>query len=99
MSCRGTHFPPIGTSLAEELPVGENPDHRFLAVLGQHRHLHLAFLDEEDGVGDVALAVDLLVFRVPLDGFSKPRPAHKSPRIKTARYINMSRVGHRVPPS
>ena len=58
---------PQQTPFAEELPLAENTDHRFLAVLGQDRDLDLALLDEKHGVGDVALAEDFLVPGVSLD--------------------------------
>ena len=72
----------IEAGFPEELPFGENGDDRFLAVLGQYRDLDLAVLDEKHGVGDVALAENLLVFRVPFDRLSRPCPAKKSPGIK-----------------
>jgi hypothetical protein len=89
----------VETSFAEELPLRENPDHRFLAVLGQYRHLHLAPLDEEDRVGDIALAVNFLVLLVSLDGFSRPGLAQKRPGIKGALYLKLCDVGHGGPPS
>jgi hypothetical protein len=51
-------------------------------VLGQDGELDLAFLNEEDRVGDVALAENLLVFLVFVDGFSGFGPAQKNPGIK-----------------
>ena len=91
---------PLETCLAEELSLREKPDHRFLAVLGQDRDLDLASVNEKDGVGDVALAEDLLVLLVSLDRPSRLRPAKKNLRIEVALGSpNLWRVEHGAGPS
>ena len=67
----GPQLHPFKTPFAEELPFAENPDDGFLAVLGQNRDLDLALLDEEDRVGGLTLAEDLLVFGISLDGLAR----------------------------
>jgi hypothetical protein len=73
---------PLETGFAEKLAFRKDSHHRLLAVLRQDSDLDLAFLDEKDRVGDIALCVDLLVFRVSLDGFSCPDQAQKSPGVE-----------------
>ena len=75
---------------AEELSFAENPDDGFLAVLGQDRDLDLALLDEEHRVGDVALAEDLLVFGVSLDGFARTGLAQKTLGIERVSDLEMT---------
>jgi hypothetical protein len=67
-------------------------------VFGQDGDFDLAFLDEEDRVGDVALAENLLIFSVSLDRLSRPDPAKKRPGIKHVLLQDSLRVGHRVVP-
>jgi hypothetical protein len=55
-------------------------------------------LDEEDRVGDIALAENLLVFSVSLDRLSRPDPAKKRPGIKHVLLQDLLRVGHGVVP-
>ena len=86
------------TAFAEELPLPENPDHSFLAVLGQDRNLDLAFPDEVDAVGDVSLAEYLLVLPVALDGFSRVDTAQKNLGVKRVLFPNGRRIRHGVVP-
>jgi hypothetical protein len=70
-------------------------------MLGQDGDLDLAFLNEKDGVGDFALAENLLVFLVIVDAFSGVWPAKKSLGIKSPfgnPTLYLRRVGHGVAP-
>jgi hypothetical protein len=71
---RGAQWCPIEAGFAEELPLCQNPDDGFLAVLGQDGDLDLAFLDIKNAVGDLPLSEDFLIFPVFSDGFPRPRP-------------------------
>jgi hypothetical protein len=51
-------------SLAKEIARAQQGNHRFLALFGDDRELDFSFVDVENGVGWVALEVDLVVLRV-----------------------------------
>jgi len=96
---RRTQFVPLKTPFAEKLPCGDNPDHGFLAMLRQDRDLDLAFEDEKDRVGDIALAVNLLALSVCLDRSSSLNQAQQSAGISDPiRTVICSGMVHGVGP-
>jgi hypothetical protein len=61
----------IQAALAEELAGLQDGDYRFLALLGEHSKLHLAFLDVKHRVRDVALREHVLIPVKFQDRFSR----------------------------
>jgi hypothetical protein len=62
----------IHAAFAKELAWLQNPDHGFLALLGQDSKLDLAFLNVKNRVRDIALPENVLIpVKVPF--FPRPR--------------------------
>ena len=62
----------IEAPLAEELARFQNPDDRFLALLGQDSELDTTFLNVENGIRHVSLLEDVLTSLKFQDCFASP---------------------------
>src|ERR1039458_2598643 len=84
----------VQAALAEELPGLENPDNRFLALLGQHYNLDATFLDVEDLVRRLSLLEHGFVLVEGRHGLSLADLRKEGLRVKFIR----CRPCHRPPP-
>jgi hypothetical protein len=64
----------VQTSLTKKLPVFQNADDGFLALLGHNGHLDVARLNVKNSIGFVTLGVNDPVFTILLYRFSGPDP-------------------------
>src|SRR4249920_392848 len=71
---RDTQWMAIEAPLAEELARFQDPDDRFLALLGQDSELDAAFLNVKNRIRHVSLLEDVLVFLQFQDRFAHPYP-------------------------